>query len=442
VSDKPSRKSWKTLTMVKRRQWRYTGERTHRLSDHPAMPTDAGLRRARPSRETPPHIVTLVVLAGIAALNMNMLLPSLPSLARHYDADYGLVSLAVSGYLAVTAILQLLLGPLSDRYGRRPVVLASLGVFLAATIGCILAPSIGVFLFFRMIAAAVAAGIVLSRAIVRDMVPAHEAASMIGYVTMGMALMPMIGPMIGGFLDQTFGWESVFVLTFVVGLGATWLMWLDLGETNAYRSESFSAQFRTYPELARSRRFWGYAITAALASGAFFAFLGGGPWVASEVLGMSPAVLGFYFGFIALGYMFGNFLSGRFAALVGINRMMLMGGIVASAGMAAGLLLFALGFVTPLAFFGSIMFVGVGNGLLLPSANAGVVSVRPHLAGSASGLGGALMIGGGAALATLTGAMLGPGTGAWPLLVTMFLSSTLGIVSTLYVIRVERSLPG
>ena len=394
------------------------------------------------NRQTPPHIVTLVVLAGVSALNMNMILPSLPSLAAHYDAEYGVVSLAVSAYLAVTALLQLFLGPLSDRYGRRPVVLGSLAVFLVATVGCIVAPTVGAFLFFRMVQAAVASGIVLSRAIVRDMVPANRAASMIGYVTMGMSLMPMVAPMAGGFLDETFGWESVFVVTFAFGVVALWLMWADLGETNLHQSSSFLAQFRSYPELGRSRRFWGYSLTAALASGAFFAFLGGGPWVASVVLGMSPARLGFYFGFIAAGYMAGNFLSGRFAAQLGLNRMMLIGGVVSTAGMALALVLFGLGLRTPLSFFGSILFVGLGNGLLLPSANAGIVSVRPHLAGSASGLGGALMIGGGAALASATGAMLGPSTGAWPLLVTMTACSLLGILATLYVMRVARQIGG
>ncbi|CAN5672007.1 multidrug effflux MFS transporter [soil metagenome] len=396
----------------------------------------------RLSRHTPPHIVTLVALAGLGALNMNMILPSLPSLAAHYGADYSVVALAVSAYLGVTAMLQLVLGPLSDRFGRRPVVLVSLGIFLAATIGCLFAPTVGLFLFFRMVQAAVASGLVLSRAIVRDMVPANEAASMIGYVTMGMSLMPMVGPMLGGFLDEVFGWQAIFVVTFAFGIATLWLLWADLGETNRHPSASFAAQFRTYPELARSRRFWGYAATAALASGAFFAFLGGGPWVASEVLGMSPSRLGFYFGFIALGYLVGNFLSGRFAAEVGINRMMLIGGIVTTSGMAAALVLFGLGMQTPLAFFGSILFVGLGNGILLPSANAGVVSVRPHLAGSASGLGGALMIGGGALLASATGAMLGPETGAWPLLVTMFVSSALGVAATLYVMRVARQAGG
>ena len=198
---------------------------------------------------------------------------------------------------------------------------------------------------------------------------------------------------------------------------------------------------RGYPELFRSQRFWGYSATAALASGTFFAFLGGGPWVASQVLGMSPADLGFHFGFIALGYMAGNFVSGRYAGRVGLNAMMLIGGLVATAGVVAALALFGLDAATPTSFFGSVLFVGLGNGLLLPSANAGIVSVRPELAGSASGIGGALAIGGGALLAAVTGAILSPETGVWPMLWIMLASSLLGIVATLDVMRVARRRP-
>ena len=151
---------------------------------------------------------------------------------------------------------------------------------------------------------------------------------------------------------------------------------------------------------------------------------------------MTPSELGLHFGLIALGYMAGNYLSGRYAAQVGLNRMMLLGGGVGIAGMLLALGLFAIGLATPLAFFGSIAVVAVGNGLVLPSANAGTVSVRPHLAGSASGLGGAMMIGGGAALSVIAGALLGPGTGAWPLLLVMLVSTVLGVGSALYVIHV------
>jgi DHA1 family bicyclomycin/chloramphenicol resistance-like MFS transporter len=390
-------------------------------------------------RNTPPHVLTLVAMTGVSALNMNMVLPSLPSLASYFDADYAVVALAISAYLGLTALLQLIIGPLSDRFGRRPVLLGCFAIFLVATVGCMLAPGIEVFLAFRLLQATVASAFVLSRAIVRDMVEPAQAASLIGYVTMGMSVAPMIGPMIGGFLDQAFGWRAVIGFTLVLAVAATALIWADLGETNKTPSSGFGAQFRAYPELIRSQRFWGYSLTATVASGAFFAFLGGGPWVASEVLGMGPAELGFHFGFIAVGYMIGNFLSGRYAARVGLNLMMLAGGATCTLGLSATLVLLAFGDVSPTAFFGTIMFVGLGNGLVLPSANAGIVSVRPHLAGSASGLGGALAIGGGAALAVLAGALLGPDTGAWPLIWLMFACSALSIVSTLWVMRVARA---
>lgn len=391
------------------------------------------------SRHTPPHVATLVLLASLSALNMNIFLPSLPGMATYFGAEYSFMQLAISAYLGITAVLQLLIGPLSDRYGRRIVLLWALTIFLLATLGCILAPNVETFMFFRMIQGAIAAGMVLSRAIVRDMVKPSEAASMIGYITMGMSVVPMIGPVLGGFLEQTFGWQASF--TMVLGFGAfvLWLVWADLGETNTQKSASFRAQFKAYPELIRSRRFWGYAATAAFASGAFFAFLGGASFVASVVLGLDPAQMGLYFVFISFGYMTGNFFAGKFSQRIGLNRMMLMGSIVVVLGMIATIALFLMGFQNPFSFFGMMAFVGVGNGMTLPNANAGIVSVRPHLAGSASGLGGAIMIGGGAALSATTGTMLNPETGAYPLLFMMLGSSVLAIITASYVIYVART---
>ena len=388
------------------------------------------------SRTTPPHVITLVMLASISALNMNIFLPSLPGMTDYFDTDYGFMQLAISAYLGVTAGLQLIIGPLSDRFGRRPVLLGGLSIFLLATIGCIVSPNVEVFMAFRLIQGSVAAGMVLSRAIVRDMVEPWEAASMIGYITMGMSLVPMIGPVLGGYLDQNFGWQSSFTLVLVFGAIVLWLVWADLGETNMNKSASFKAQFKAYPELIRSRRFWGYALSAGFASGGFFAFLGGAPFVAIELLGLEPAQMGLYFVFISMGYMGGNFLAGRFSNVIGLNRMMLSGSSVAVFGMLLAIGLWAIGLQHPLSFFGSIMFVGIGNGMTLPNANAGIVSVRPHLAGSASGLGGAVMIGGGAGLSAITGTMLTLETGAWPLLFMMLGSVTLAVVTSAYVIYV------
>ena len=252
-------------------------------------------------RTTAPHITTLVLLSGLSALSMNVFLPSLPGMAAYFQADYAVMQLSVSAYLAVSAGAQLAVGPISDRYGRRAVVLAALVLFLLATIGTLVAPTAGWFLAFRMAQAVIATTFVLARAVVRDMVPDEQAASMIGYVTMGMSLAPMIGPVIGGSLDEVFGWKANFALLLLLGLAVTWLTWKDMGETATRGGTPFAEQLRQYPELLTSPRFWGYAAAAAGSSGAFFAYLGGAPWVGANVFGLSPAQLGFYFAAPAVG---------------------------------------------------------------------------------------------------------------------------------------------
>jgi DHA1 family bicyclomycin/chloramphenicol resistance-like MFS transporter len=387
---------------------------------------------------TPPHILTLVLAASAGALAMNVFLPSLPSIARHFDTDYRVVQLAVSLYLVATALLQLVIGPASDRFGRRPVMIACFVVFLIGTMAAIYAPTVELFLAARGLQAFSVAGLVLSRAIARDTVGPDEAASKIGYITMGMALTPMVAPMIGGVLDQLYGWQSTFLLILGFGLVSFIVVIFDLGETNPKRSASLLDQTKAYPELLTSRRFWGYSLTAAFSSGSFFAFLGGGPFVASELLGLRPAEYGLFFGLLSGGYMIGNFVSGRFARQIGFNRLMLTGALFSSVSLFGGLLLYLFGYTHPLAFFMPVALMGLGNGMTLPSANAGVVSVRPHLAGSASGLGGALQIGGGAALSALAGALLTQQSGAAPLLWVMLISALFAVAAAFYVIHVAR----
>ena len=391
---------------------------------------------------SPPHIVTLTALAGVSALTMNIHLPSLPGMAAYFGVDYRVMQLSVALFLAGSAALQLLIGPISDRYGRRPVLLWSLTIFLLATLGCIFAPTAQMFLAFRMLQAVVAAGMVLSRAVVRDMVPADQAASMIAYVTMGMSLIPMLAPALGGILDAAFGWRANFWLLFVLGGGLTWLLWRDLGETAAPREGGLAAQFREYPALIASPRFWGYAAAAMFTSGAFFAYLGGAPFVGSEIYHLDPARLGLLFGAAALGYLFGNGVSGRYAARYGIDRMIFWGTIIGTLSLAASLILHLVGFANPIVFFGCMVPLGFGNGLVMPNATAGMLSVRPRLAGSASGLGGALMIGGGAAQSAYAGTLLSIDSGAAPLIALMLASSALSLVAIMLVLRRNKRFGG
>ncbi|MBE2274757.1 MAG: multidrug effflux MFS transporter [Rhodobacteraceae bacterium] len=391
-------------------------------------------------RKSPPHIATLVLIAGLSALAMNIFLPSLPGMAVWFGVPYGTMQQSVTLYIALTAALQIVIGPLSDRFGRRKVTLAALALFLAFTLGTLVAPNATVFLACRMGQAVVAAGMVMARAIVRDLVADAEAASMIGYVTMGMSLVPMIGPLIGGFLDEAFGWQASFGFLFLVGLATLLLVWADLGETSTASGTSFLKQVRQYPRLLVSRRFWGYALSAGFASGAFFAYLGGAPFVGTTVFHLTPAQIGASFALTAIGYTAGNFLAARLSVRVGMNRMVLWGGCITAAAMAVLLALTCAGLSGPAMFFALTMFMGVGNGVSLPNANAGILSVRPELAGTAAGLGGAIMMGGGAALAALTAALLERGESEVPLILVMLVSSLLSALSILWVMRRARAL--
>ncbi|WP_417597273.1 multidrug effflux MFS transporter [Pararhodobacter oceanensis] len=390
-------------------------------------------------RSTPPHIITLILISGVAAMSMNVFLPSLPNMALYFDADYRLIQLSISLYLAFSAGLQLVIGPISDRYGRRNILLISIGIFIIASAGTLIAPTAEIFLLFRMLQAAILTALALSRAIIRDMVEEAHAASMIGYVTLGTSIVPMLGPVLGGVLDEVFGWKATFLLLMVLGIAVMALTWADLGETTVNRPTSMRDQIRDYPELLTSPRFWGYVMTTACASGTFFAYLGGAPFIGTEIYGLSPSKLGMFFGVTGAGYGLGNFFSGRFSTRVGTIRMINMGNLV----MAVGISLQTIAWYLDLGaagFFLPFVLLGVGNGMLLPNSNAGMLSVRPHLAGTASGLGGAFMIGGGAALSALAGAVLTPETGSWPLLVIMGMSLLGSFISMQVVMRRNRRL--
>ncbi|MAY86952.1 MAG: Bcr/CflA family drug resistance efflux transporter [Pseudooceanicola sp.] len=391
-------------------------------------------------RSTPPHVSTLILATGLAALGMNIFLPSLPRMTEYFQTDYRVMQLSVALYLGMNGLLNVIIGPISDSMGRRPVILWGIALFLLATLACIYAPTAELFLLARMAQAVIAVTMVLSRAAIRDVYSQDEAASRIGYVTMGMAVVPMFGPAIGGVLDALLGWQSNFWLLLILGAVMLWITWRDFGETATKSGKTLVQQFRDYPELFLSPRFWGYTMACALTSGCFFAYLGGAPYVGTEVYGLSSGVFGLFFGSPAVGYFVGNFLTGRYAVRYGVNRMVLWGSLTITAALCVSLALTLAGHDTAVVFFGFMCFVGLGNGLCIPNATAGALSVRPHLAGSAAGLSAAIMLGGGAAMSAIAGMLLKPGVGAAPLIATMLVTAALGIVAITVVILRERQL--
>ncbi len=375
---------------------------------------------------TPPRLVTLILLAASSTFALNMFLPSLPQIAEDLEASYGVVSLSIGGFLAVTAVLQMILGPVSDRIGRRPVLLAALGVFALASLGCAMASNVWVFLTFRLFQGAMTAGFALSMAIVRDTRPQGEAAGLIGYISMAMAVAPMVGPVVGGLLDATLGWRANFYLYALTGAALFIWVWVDLGETRRAAPAAPGAPPDRATDLQRVPQFWAYAVCVAASTGAFYIFITGAPLVAQVQFGVSPAALGVAIGSITVGFAVGSFLSARLAPRAPPMRLILAGRLVACLGLAAGGVAVTVGTTSAIVFFASTVCVGLGNGLTMPSANAAILSLKPALAGSAAGWTGALVLAVGAALTSVTGAILPTDAPAATLLGLMFAASFAG----------------
>lgn len=387
----------------------------------------------------PPTLFTLVLLSGLSVVSLNMFLPSLSNIASEFQAGYGLLaSMSIAGYAMMTTVLQLLIGPLSDRFGRRPVILVTLAIYILGSLGCLLATDVWTFLLFRTMQAAIISGFALSRVIIRDTEPAQKAAGLIGYLSITWAIAPMLAPMLGGSLDLLFGWRANFIAFLVFGAAVLALCWLDLGETNRNPSETFTKQFKSFPSLFRSWPFWGYSLCMAFSMGALYAFLAAAPLVATAVFRMSPATLGIYMGSTAAGFIFGSFISGRFAAHYSLATMMVAGRVVAFAGLTMGLGLLLAGIVHEFSLFGSCVFLGIGNGISMPSSNVGAMSVRPELVGSAAGLSGAITGAGGALMSGITSTVLNEANAAFVLLGMMLVSSTMALLAALFVLCLDR----
>ncbi|MEM1378198.1 MAG: multidrug effflux MFS transporter [Pseudomonadota bacterium] len=384
-----------------------------------------------------PALIILVLLAAVSPLAINLFVPSMPSISADLGASYAQVQYGLSLYLLFTALFQPVSGPISDRIGRRPVLIITLIMFLIGTLICMWAPNLTLFLLGRVIQTASAAGMVLSRAIVRDVFPREKSASMIGYVVMGMAVAPMIGPAIGGAIDGWFGWRASFGFLGLFGLVTLVATWLALPETNQSKASSFNEQVQTWREALRMRQFWLYAGCAALSSCVFFGFLGGGPAVSSIAFGLSPFEYGLWFSLCALGYATGNFLSGKFSERLGIETMMRRGAWITLSGTTITLIAFSSGFASPATLFIPLSLIGIGNGMTLPNVIAATISLRPDAAGAISGLLGALQIGIGAAGSVLAGIIVGPTGSPINLAIMLFVLAVAAMLVTQAAAKVE-----
>jgi DHA1 family bicyclomycin/chloramphenicol resistance-like MFS transporter len=366
--------------------------------------------RAQPAM---PAIWLLTLLTGVGPFTMQVLIPVLPSLAAHFSVPYASAQLTLTVYLAGIAIGQLIYGPLSDRYGRKPLLLAGLCIYLVGSVAAALAPSIGWLVVARAAQAAGAcAGMVMTRAMIRDVFPRDQAASKIGFVMMGMTVAPMMAPLVGAELAALFGWRATMVACVVFGLALPWLVWRRLGETlrDPQALPGILGMGRAYLRIFANPTFSCYAVVTACSSGVFFAFMAGAPRVLVEGLGHTARTYALAFMAISLSFALGSYLAGRYSARLGVTRMLKAGLIATTAGALLSLVTLLTMPLSVVMFFLPMALVGIGNGISQPNSLAAAISVQPKLAGTASGVVGAAQMSVGA-LMTLLAGFVETGTG-------------------------------
>jgi len=363
-------------------------------------------------------LALLMAMTAIGPATLNILVPALPGLVTLLASDAETVQLTLSLYLLSLATAQLMLGPLSDRFGRRPVVLGGLTLAVVASLAAITTSSIGALIATRIVQAIGAStGVVIGRAIIRDLYERDRAAAMIGLVTTAMVIAPMISPLIGGILDTAFGWEAIFVfITLFSGAVLLWAVFV-LPETRPTSAAQAPVMLlRDFSALLANMKFHGYVLAGALGSAPFFTFLGGGPHVVVTLMGRTSAEFGLWFAVTSLGYMSGNFTASRLSQRFGVDTMIIVGiafeliGATLTAVLVAGL-----PDGGPAIIFVPQMVISYGNGLLLPNAIAGAISVRPQAAGTASGMTGFAQMAIGAASTQTVSILLAAATTAMPM---------------------------
>jgi DHA1 family bicyclomycin/chloramphenicol resistance-like MFS transporter len=383
-------------------------------------------------------LLTLLVAAG--AISTDLYLPSLPAIGRAFEADTAQVQLTLSVFLAGFAVSQIAYGPLSDRFGRRPILLGGLAIYLLATLACLLAPSIDWLIGARfMQATGACAGVVLGRAVVRDVHGREQAAKMLSYMGMAMALAPALGPILGGLLQVWFGWRANFAV--LVGFGAACFLGviIMLPETNRWRDSEATKPWRifaNYRRLAADRAYLGYVLVCAFTYAGIFAFISGSSFVLIEGLGLSPDLYGLCFAAVVLGYMVGTFISGRLTLRIGLERLILAGVVVGALAGTLALALSLAGIFGVWPIIGPVFLFLIGAGLVLPNAMAGAIGPFPTMAGAASALLGFIQM----SLAALVGIAVGHFTDGTALAMTTALAAV-GLAALLSYLALVRSRP-
>jgi DHA1 family bicyclomycin/chloramphenicol resistance-like MFS transporter len=371
----------------------------------------------------------LAALTAIGPLSTDMYLPSLPAIAHAFAASIAEAQLTISSYLVGFAIGQLIYGPVSDRYGRKPVLLAAVAVFCAASFGCMVSTSIEMLIVFRTLQAlGGCGGVVLARAIVRDLYSGARAGRELSLISMVMALAPVVAPLIGGVVQTGFGWRANFVVLTASGLMIAAAVWWRLPETLTERSPpmSPSSMLRAFGGFLRDGSFLAHAGLVVLVFSGLFAWISASAFVLQDIYGLSSLEFGIAFAVGSAGFLTGSAIASRYVGRYGLDRIIGLGAVAQAAGgilMVVALLL-GLRSVASLVLPMAIYLMGLG--LVLPQAMAGAMQPYRDRAGAASSLLGFLQQSGAALCGVVVGQLLGDS--AWPMAAAVVLTGLASLI--------------
>jgi DHA1 family bicyclomycin/chloramphenicol resistance-like MFS transporter len=369
----------------------------------------------------------LALLTALGPLAVDMYLPSFPEIGRLLGASPATVQLTLSLYLVFYAIGQVIYGPLSDRYGRIPVMRFALVVYCVASLACAAAPNIELLLTARAVQALGSSGaIVLARAIVRDLYSGARAGRELSQMGAIMALAPVGAPMIGGVLQSAFGWHSHFVLQLAIGLIATAFVWRKLPETLRARTPgpfSLMATLRGYAEIMRNRAVLAYVGMLSVSFAGVFAWISGSSFVLQDTYHLSALSFGLAFAAASGGYLVGTALATRIVTRIGLDSTIGFGTLALAVGGVGSAIAVAFGGASSIPLVSAVAIYALGMGLVQPQSIAGAMMPFPERAGTASSLLGVSQMVCAAASGVIVGQLLG--TSAWPVAVPLALTGCL-----------------
>jgi DHA1 family bicyclomycin/chloramphenicol resistance-like MFS transporter len=359
----------------------------------------------------------LAALSAIGPLTTDMYLPSLPDIARQLHASTAQVQFTISAYLIGFAVGQIFYGPVSDRHGRKPVLMAAMALYCVASLACALSTSIEMLIIARTFQAlGGSGGIVLTRAIVRDIYAGARAGRELSLIGSVMALAPVLAPIAGGLLQTGFGWRAVFfalVAAGLVGAGIVWLLLPETLNTRAAEPVSIASMGRSYRIVVRNPAYLAYlGITSASYAG-LFAWISGAAFVLQNLYGLTPFDFGAAFALGSIGYMTGSALAARIVVRFGLDGVLGVGGCACAVGGLGMVAAVALGLSSSLSLVAPVAIYLAGLGMVLPQGIAGAMTPFPERAGAASSLFGFVQQSAAAVCGAVVGWFLGHS--AWPL---------------------------